>query len=254
MPTQEIALTLRGQGRPLLLLHAYPLSHSLWSDLVAPPGRQLILPDFPGFGDSPLAPGGYGLAQASQDLFYQLEKRGIQGPVALGGISMGGYWALEFLRQYPASVERLMLISTRAGADKPEGRQKRLDAADRAEKEGVAWLPEAMIPGLLGQTSRTQQPALVQALGRTLLAVDPKAVALAQRAMTDRRDQTDLLSGISCQTTIIAGREDALIPFSEAEAMSKAIPGAELHILEQVGHLIPWEEPKKFQKLFDDFF
>jgi len=110
--TPTIRSALKGNGYPIVLLHAFPLSHEIWHEINLPEQYQLVLPDFPGFGLSPLPPSQISLSDAAQGLCKHLTEKGIDGPVTLGGISMGGYWALEFIRQYPEKVNALMLIST----------------------------------------------------------------------------------------------------------------------------------------------
>ena len=240
-------------GKPLVLLHAFPLSHGIWKDLIPPAGYSLILPDFPGFGDSPLASPGLTLADAAKGFENHLQEKGITKPFVLGGISMGGYWAMEYLRQFPERVSRVLLISTRAGVDKPEGRQNRLNMAEKVLREGTEFLIQSMIPGLLGKTTLSDKSEVLNQVSQWIRNTNPKAVALAQRAMADRRDQTEFLPELKVPTLILAGREDTLIPFSEAEAMAKAIPNSKLRILERVGHLIPLEDPPSFQKIVDEF-
>ncbi len=242
-----------GSGKPLVLLHAFPLSHLLWQDLVPPPGHELILPDFPGFGNSPLAPSGFSIAEAAQSLEMHMEQKGVREPIVLGGISMGGYWAMEFIRQFPKRIKKILLISTKPGLDKPEAKQNRLKMAERAEKEGVQFLVAAMIPGLLGKTSLANKPDLVGRLTNWIQKTDPAAVALAQRAMAGRRDQTDLMPVLKAKTYVLAGLEDTLIPFPEAEVMAKFIPGCQICLLDGVGHLAPFEDPIRFQKILEAF-
>lgn len=242
-----------GSGFPVVLLHAFPLSHLIWENLQTPPGFQLILPDFPGFGSSPLAPPGLTMTDAASGLLRHLEEKGVKDPVALAGISMGGYWALEFARQFPDRVKGLVLISTKAVADKPEARQKRLEAAEKVEKEGTKALAESMIPVLLGKNTLERKPAVAQKISRWIWDTNPKAVALAQRAMADRRDQTDILPTIKVKSLVLAGSEDAMIPISESESMAKLLPDSKLTILERVGHLLPLESPETFQKSLDEF-
>jgi len=239
--------------KTIILLHAFPLSHLIWNHLKPIPGYQFITPDFPGFGGTALANPGFTLEQAARDLECQLTWQNIQKPFTLAGISMGGYWAFEYYRQFSDQVDQLILISTKPSADKPEGRQNRLNMADKVEKEGVSYLPEAMIPSLLGKTTLTDKPAVKQQVNDWINHTPPQAVALAQRAMADRRDQTKLLAQIKAKTLILAGREDALIPFTESEAMSKLIPNCKLQIIDQVGHLIPIEAPHEFQNSIEVF-
>src|SRR5581483_5052670 len=220
-----------GEGKPVVLLHAFPLSHLLWEELKPPLGFQLILPDFPGFGLSPLAAGPLTLAEAAQGLQKHLAEKGIEGLITLGGISMGGYWAMEFIRQFPGQVQKIMFISTRPGVDKPEGRENRLKMADRVLRKGLGFLPAAMTPGLLGQTTRNRKPQVVDHLKNLILTTKSEAVALAQRAMADRQDQTGLMGKLS-KAWLVAGREDTLIAPTEAQAMAQTIIGSQLRLLE----------------------
>ncbi len=253
MATPYIQSVEAGAGKPLVLLHAFPLSHLIWESLQPPFGYRLILADFPGFGESPLAPPGLTLAETAQGLEKHLQEKGINGPFALGGISMGGYWAMEYLRQFPNRITKVLFVSTRPGIDKPEGRQNRLNMAEKVVKEGTEFMVPAMIPGLLGKTTLAEKPGVADRVGRWIRATKPEAVALAQRAMSERRDQADLLPALRVPTLVLAGREDALIPFSEAEGMAKAVPGSQLRLLDRVGHLLPIEEPSGFQKIINDF-
>jgi 3-oxoadipate enol-lactonase len=193
------------------------------------------------------------LAQAAMGLKKHLEESGIKEPIVLGGISMGGYWAMEFVRQFPENVKKLILISTKAGVDKPEALQKRLDMADKVEKEGTEFLVQAMVPSLLGKTTHEQKKDVVQILVQWIRGTKPQAVALAQRAMANRRDQRDFLPKITHPTLVLAGAEDTLIPVSEAESMAKTIFESHLEILDHVGHLVPLENPIQFQKIVNEF-
>ncbi len=240
-------------GRPLVLLHAFPFSNEIWEGLRPPPGFRVILPNFPGFGSSPAADPGLSLADVAWGLEKHLEETGVTEPIVLGGISMGGYWALEFLRHFPNRITGLILISTRAGIDGPEARQKRIEMAKRVELEGTGFLVNAMIPGLLGKTTRDQGVGIVKAVSGQIAKASPLGVALAQMAMANRRDQNDLLPMVKVKSLVVAGLEDALIPFSEAESLAKSIPGAQLRLIPEAGHLIPIEAPEIFQNLLNDF-
>ncbi|HTA76956.1 MAG TPA: alpha/beta hydrolase [bacterium] len=237
----------------IVLLHAFPLSHELWSQLEPIRGYRFVTPDFPGFGTEPLAAPGLTLELVAQRLDRELKSQGVNKPFILTGISMGGYLAFEYYRQFSDQVDQLILISTRPGVDKPEGRQNRLNMAERVEKEGVRYLPEAMIPGLLGKTTLAEKPEVKDRLAKWIKNTSPHGVALAQRAMANRRDQTDLLGQIKSRTLILAGQEDALIAPTEALAMGQLIPKSQVQLIDQVGHLVPIESPKVFQKTLEVF-
>lgn len=250
----EIRSKTNGQGRPFIFLHAFPLSHELFEDWAGPKGFQWILPDFPGFGLSPVFSDDLDLHQAAQALATHLKQLGVGPKIVLGGISMGGYWAFEFLRLYPDWVEKLVLVSTRPGVDKPEGRQNRLSMADRVLREGTEFMVTAMTPGLLGKTTLAQPDKKTSdRLAAWIRVTRPEAVAGAQRAMAQRRDQTDLLKGLKIPTLILAGAEDTLIPYSEAQGMKDLIPGSQLIVVEKTGHLLPMEAPEIFKSSVEKF-
>jgi pimeloyl-ACP methyl ester carboxylesterase len=83
------------------------------------------------------------MPDAAKGLSKHLLVQGIDIPVMMGGISMGGYWCLEFMRQFPEKVRAFILISTRVGIDTPETKKKRLEMAEKVEKEGVQFLAQA---------------------------------------------------------------------------------------------------------------
>src|ERR1035438_8979842 len=113
MSVPEITSTSLGSGKPVVLLHAFPLSRLLWKDVVAPDGFQLIFPEFPGFGNSQLSGPGLTLSETARGLENHLQQKGITNPIFLSGISMGGYWAMEYLRQFSGRVSKVLFISTR---------------------------------------------------------------------------------------------------------------------------------------------
>ena len=80
-----------------------------------------------------------------------------------------------------------------------------------------------------------------------------EGVAGALIAMAERKDSADLLSFIQCPTLIMAGDEDTLIPFSEAEDMHAKIAGSQLHVLQKAGHLVNLAQPAAFQKIIENF-
>ena len=193
------------------------------------------------------------LYQAAQGLADHLNHLHIDQKIILGGISMGGYWAFEFLRLFPEKVQKLILVSTRPGVDKPEGRQNRLNMAEKVLRDGTEFMVDAMTPGLLGKTTLSQGTRVSGRLAQWIKATKPEAVAMAQRAMAQRRDQNDLLKSLTVPSLILAGQEDTLIPASEAQTMSELIPGAQLEIIEKVGHLIPMEAPEVFGDSVEKF-
>jgi pimeloyl-ACP methyl ester carboxylesterase len=162
---------------------------------------------------------------------------------ALAGLSMGGYVALEMVRQAPERIERLALLDTAAGADTAEASERRrafIDLAKRGRFMGVTdtLLPQLVHPDHLGDTALT---AVIKTMARN---VGKAAFIRQERAIISRADSRPLLPQIKCPALVLCGRQDALIPPARHEEMAAAIPGAELEVVEHCGHLSTLEQPQ----------
>ena len=244
-----LAHQLAGHGTPFLLLHAFPFSSAMWEeDLEWLEKRcHVVVPDLPGFGRSPrqLHPS---IPAMAREVALLLDELGMKQPVIVGGLSMGGYVVFEFLRQFPERVRALALFSTRAAADTPEARTKRMKTAQEIQEKGLEGFAKAMLPNLVGKTTLHTRPDLVHRISEMIRAQEPGGVAAALLAMADRRDSTELLSSVHCPTRVIAGEEDLFIPVDQAQAMQEQIPGSRLTILPKAGHLVNLEQPISFQQ------
>jgi pimeloyl-ACP methyl ester carboxylesterase len=247
-------VTLYGDGTPVVLLHAFPLDSRMWLPQVeALGGYQLIVPDLRGFG----AAREQAVEIAHMDLLADdvaklLDERNLER-VVLCGQSMGGYISFAFARRHPERLGGLVLCDTRAGADTEEARAGRLAIAERVLAEGVGFLPEVMLPRLLGETTRQQRPDLVQQVTETILAQDPRGVAAAQRGMAERPDSTAVLGQIAVPTLVITGMQDQLIRPEEGTAMAAAIRDARLVQVPDAGHLANLEQADAVNEALLDF-
>ena len=243
-----------GRGIPLLLIHAFPLSSQMWKGQMTRLKQRcrVIAPDLPGFGRSArqAKPSVAGMAKEVAGL---LEGLGIREQVFIGGLSMGGYVAFEFLRQFPERVRGLGLFSTRAAADSPEGRRGRLKTSEKIGREGLGPFSRAILPKLLGRSTLEEQPALADQLVGMIRRNRPEGVADALLAMARRRDSTDLLPAIRCPTLVVAGEEDAFIPLSEGRGMKEKIPCCRWALIRKAGHLVNLEQPEAFQQALERF-
>lgn len=223
----------------ILLIHGFPLSSALWwpqieelEDMV-----RIIAPDLRGLGDSDATPPPYTIEMYAEDCVSLLDTLGIDEPVIVGGLSMGGYVALALYREYPERVGGLILTATRAAADSADGRVNRDRAIAQVEAEGIEPLVTGLLPRLLAPDTVAEEPALVAYVEEMMRGSKPDGVIGALMAMRDRADSTELLSRIDVPVLILHGQQDQIVPLAEAEAMAAAIPDARLFPLEAAGHL-----------------
>ena len=71
--------------------------------------------------------------------------------------------------------------------------------------------------------------------------VGAAAFARQSRAVIDRAESRDLLAAIACPTLVVCGRADTVCPPKLSEEMAAAIPGADLHLIDDAGHMLPFE-------------
>jgi pimeloyl-ACP methyl ester carboxylesterase len=250
----RLACTDWGEGTPVVLLHAFPFTRQMWrfqyEGLTT--RMRLVTPDLPGFGESPLPQAEPDLALMAQGVLDLLDSRGLDR-VVLGGLSMGGYVAMEILRRRPGLVRGLLLADTKASADPPAGAENRIRMAELLEQNhNPRVLVHDVLPTLMGDTTREEHPETVAWLREIVLDTDPVAAAWAQRAMAARPDSFDTLRQVRVPTLVLVGEEDALSPPADAEAMADAVPGARLAVLERVGHLSAAESPDAFNALVEE--
>ena len=233
------AYTRFGQGTPLVLIHGYPLDHTIWYDLVSllESEFELILPDLRGFGLSGVVETQFTIADMASDVAGILDHLNLE-KVNIAGHSMGGYVALAFARQYPQRVLGLGLISTQALADTPERKQGRYTGAEEIMQNGVGPVAESMAPKLTPDER-------VQPFVRSLIAAQrPMGLAGALKAMAERSDSTSALSSFKFPVAIVHGEADELIPIQRAQEIKAAVSQATLMELSGVGHMPMMENPK----------
>lgn len=239
-----------GEGRPVVLLHAFPMDSALWAAQrrpLAQAGFRVITPDLPGFGGSAVAgaaPSVDAMADAVAELLDQL---GIEQAV-VGGLSMGGYVAMAMLRRHPARLSGIILADTKASADTPAAAAVRQAMAASVEEAGTpAGLADVMLPNLLGKTTRESRPEVVAAVRRWISAQPVAGVAWAQRAMAARPDSLSDIAAFGRPVLVLYGAEDTVSPVADAMAMADAARsgGSPTRVVEipGSGHLAAVEDP-----------
>lgn len=250
----QMAYTDTGMGRPVVLIHGYPFNRSLWNEQVAvlSSSYRVIAPDLRGFGETESAEGPATMNRMADDVARLMDHLEISQAV-IGGLSMGGYVALAFYKQFPSRVRALVLADTRAQADTEETKQTRAQQAEKALSEGMAGIADAMLPKLLTPETVSKRPEVVKRVRDMMLKTKPEGAASALLGMAEREDQTPLLSRIALPTLILVGAEDAITPVADSEKMHNAIAGSRLVVLENAGHVSNLERTDEFNKNLLDF-
>ncbi len=255
-----------GTGRPVVLIHGWPLSGRSWEAQVQPlveAGHRVITYDRRGFGASSQPWSGYDYDTFTADLHALLEHLD-PTDVALVGFSMGGGEVVRYISTHgTARVSRAVL----AGAvppylyksdDNPEGGLddatiEQFEAGVRADR--IAFLDgftanffNAGGKGVLSSKSgAVSEPQRQYALHIAEFA-SPKGTldCIAAFGRTDfRRD----VAQVRVPTLVIHGDSDAIVPFEvSGKRAHELIPGSELVVIEGGPHGINASHPEEFNR------
>jgi pimeloyl-ACP methyl ester carboxylesterase len=249
----EVAYDETGSGVPLLFIHGWPHNRTLWAGQLSglPTQARCIAPDLRGFGATTVL-GPYSIEQYADDLVALLDALGIDRAVVCG-LSMGGYAALAMLRRHRTRLRGLILVSTRATADTPEGREKRERLVEFVEAHGVDALAGRQLEAMVGATTFESRPEVRESLRQMMSAAPKEGVIGALRAMAERPDASALLPTIDFPTLVVGGAEDTLTPPDELRAMAAQIPRSRIELLAGGGHVCAYERPGAFNHVVGEY-
>ena len=167
--------------------------------------------------------------------------RAAPGEFALVGMSMGGYVALEVMRQTPERVTHLGLFDTSGRADDPERQQRRREGIALAQAGKFAQVVANALPGLLAPAN-VDGPIGAE-LRAMMLRVGAEAYGRQQQAILSRIDSRPSLGAITVPTLVAVGDLDTLTPRELSAELAAGIDGAELVAIPGAGHSTPMEAP-----------
>jgi pimeloyl-ACP methyl ester carboxylesterase len=254
-----ISYTDIGQGRPIILVHAFPTDQRIFElarneieDIFHDSKIfRIISIDLWGFGQSSSANGkAITMTEYASEVSELLEYLNIKSAV-IGGESMGGYVALAFLEKFPKKVEGLILSDTQSMADSPETKAKReADAVDVIE-HGTRNLINKFISKALSPDASEKTKMF---LNHVLEKQDKMAIASALRGMALRNDTSNILANSLLPILILTGEKDMLISPQQSQNMHALAKNSKLIIIPNAGHLSSLEQPHKWIWAVVDMF
>lgn len=155
---------------------------------------------------------------------------------AVAGVSLGGYVALEMIRQAPERIDRVALFGTRASME--------MRARTLNEQGMLATAPHAD-PMLTPIVSGPVQ-AMAERVGAPVFERQ-------QRALLARPDLDAAIAAVRVPTLVAVGDRDRICRVEDAKALAERVPGAQFHVLRNCGHLSPMERPGEVTMLLRDW-
>ena len=165
------------------------------------------------------------------------------GELILCGASMGGMLAMEVARQAPQRVRGLALLGTSARPEDAATRALREAAIVLFEQGRMAEVLQANLP-LAFDASRAADTALQQAYLDMIGRAGAAQLVSQNRAVIARPDALAHIGQLRCPVLVLCGESDQLAPPERSHELAAAIPGAELMLLPQCGHMLTMEQPE----------
>jgi pimeloyl-ACP methyl ester carboxylesterase len=225
---------------PVLLLHAWGESRGTFDRLVTllPDSVRAMAIDQRGHGDADVPETGYSLAEFAGDIEAFMDALDVPSAV-LVGVSSGGYVAQQVAITCPQRVAGLVLVgSPRTLQGRPpfadEIDQLRDPVPESWVRDSLTWfplfhdVPQAYIDARVRDGARLPAHVWKETFDGLCAAEPP----------------TDI-GTIGCPTLIVWGDRDELLSRDQQADLSAAIPGSQLLVYEQTGHLVLWEQPER---------
>jgi 3-oxoadipate enol-lactonase len=250
----DIFYTSIGDGPDIVLLHAFPANHEMWLPVAKALASKyrVTLMDLRGHGLSTVGQAPATMQKHAADVARVCKAAGLNRAV-FGGVSIGGYILFEFWRTFRDQVRGLILADTRASADSADARATRLQSAKDVLERGTEQFINAMLPKLLGETTRENRPDLVDAARKMMSRISSPGVSAALQGMAARPDSIATLKTINVAALVIAGDEDTLTPLADAQLIHQNIKGSQLKVISHAGHYAVFENPEETIRLIRAF-
>ena len=146
----------------------------------------------------------------------------------------------------PARVAALALLDTSAEAETVTKRVRNRAFLALHRRAGIpyALYRSRIAPEMFGPRTLATRPDLVEGAYHRAMGFDRDGVSRAALAVVVHRDSVlDELGAITAPTLVIVGRDDRALPPERSANIARAIAGAELEIVEGVGHMSAIEDP-----------
>jgi pimeloyl-ACP methyl ester carboxylesterase len=238
-----------GRGAPLLVIHG-ELGVPGWLEAFGQLAEHygVIVPSLPGYGQSVRPDWIMGVHDLAAWVTWFARDVGLHAPVNVIGSSLGGWIAAEIATVAPQFFKKLVLVG--AMGIKPE------------EGQIFDYFLEGGLTGLRRAFYRPEQSAEFRRHWGEEWSAETADLVEQHREMTCRvawkpymhsLSLRHLLPGVRTPTLLVWGREDMITPVNCGEIYRHAIPGAQLAVIENCGHLPEMEQPAEFASLVHDF-
>ena len=249
----ELHTTRQGRGPTVVLVHGFTQTGTSWARVAREleDDFEVVMPELPGHGRSPMPDPGSGLGQTARALG---ETGGKAGYV---GYSLGGRCCLHLALQAPHLVERLVIVGAHPGiSDEPSRRLRRVEddrCAAELERGGDATVPDFVETWLAGPLFSRLTEEQADRPSRLANSAAGLAASLRTVGTGTQTPLWDRLGELEMPVLVVAGAlDDKFRPLAQrtVEAIGR---NARLAVVDGAGHAVGFERPGAFVELVREF-
>ena len=240
----------RGIGKPIILLHGFCETHEIFNEFSISLANdyRIIIPDLPGFGNSPLTKEFFTLHDISKTMCDWLDAIHIDSCILIGH-SLGGYITLDMANFQPNRFEGIGLFHSTANSDTPEKKAGRDAVNDFVERNGVEAFTKTFVPGLFFNPDHEA----VRPVNEIAKLTKARSIIGHNLAMKGRPAHLDFLSNSEKPILIIAGEHDSIIPIATLHEQSRLNAMIQFNALPETGHMGMYECANRASQIIKDF-
>lgn len=234
-----------GKGEPLVLLHGFLESSTMWDKLLPllSQKNKVICIDLPGHGLSEQVSDVHSMELMAEIVHFILEDLSIDRANFIGH-SMGGYVTLAFAELFPKKINKLILLNSTTNEDSDE-RKKNRDVAIKVMGKNASLFITLAISNLFSEQSKEQFKNDIHNLKTEALSFPVEGIIACIKGMKERKNRALVLKKYNNPKFMISGIDDVLIPKSISETNAKEtdstlffINGGHMSVNENMNDLI----------------
>jgi 3-oxoadipate enol-lactonase len=243
-------------GEPLLCIHGLAVDSRGWALQIRPWSQRhrVVVFDNRDVGRSSYASAEYGTADMAADAQALADNLELER-FHLIGVSLGGMVAQQLALAAPDRVASLTIAFSHGGVERDYGELRarllgrmmhELSAAERVDELMLLCYTEDFF---------ADRPAVEYLRNALLEHPHPQHPdGFARQALAGgRHDIRDRLRALTMPVHVIGARRDILIPVWKSQELAELIPGAQLTVMENVGHGAMWERAEEFNRIVLQF-
>jgi pimeloyl-ACP methyl ester carboxylesterase len=233
-----------GSGPVLVLLHGFLENLEMWQSMLPTLSKnyQVVQIDLCGHGKSPVLKTKPAISLMAKSVNEVLADLKINRFIVVGH-SMGGYVALELLKQSPDQIVGLCLYHSTALADSEEKRENR-DRAIKAVNANKQDFIIAAIPQLFSPENQTKCAVEIENAVEVARRTRMEGLLYCLKAMKLRNDSSKLVSANADKIYYIVGEYDSVLPLSLMEQEMQLVNRYHRIVLKDTGHMSHLEKPE----------